>query len=66
MKLSGWTIERNGKSWLARLDEDKDVTCKLSDDGRTLLVRDDCQYYPSGGYDIPLSVIEALQSRRAP
>jgi hypothetical protein len=59
--IDGW--EFNPKRTVATLPRGEygyvtQVT--LSADGKTLCVFDDEEYYPCGGYDIPLAVISAL------
>ena len=54
--IDGWQIDSDGE---ATCVAEKRVTCCIKDGA--LLVDDDEQYYPSGCYSIPLTVIRELE-----
>lgn len=68
--ICGWQIRREEvcsgvgmrETWVAHCPTDKAVTAWI-EDGH-LVVSDDTQYYPGGGYSIPLPVIVELQFAR--
>ncbi len=55
-----WVTDDN--HWETRDPRDKDTTYWI--EGGSLHVCDGVRYYPSGGYDIPLTVVDALRQPR--
>ena len=74
MIIDGWVIERKvpiwsfldypglpkgESSWIAQSPDDERVSVMIKDGVMHLV--DDIDYYPSGGYSVPLAVVAKLQ-----